>query len=262
VSARTAEQRADLVRWLSCGTIVVAAHLGLAAAIVQWTDPIEAAEPSAAIVVALAPLPVAPTPLTEDIPPGPDQVQAEATPDKPVELAKQETPPEQLKAEPFPELQLRPAPDPEVAVAPPPPEVKPEPARPEESTPAPATSAPQAPQLAIAAVPAAPSQGTPKASDSTAIPTWRSQIAAALERNKRYPSQARARRQQGVAQLAFTLDRKGHVIASRIVRGSGHAALDQETLQLLRRSQPFPPPPPELPGERIELTVPVRFNLR
>ena len=52
------------------------------------------------------------------------------------------------------------------------------------------------------------------------------------------------------------------MIASRIVRGSGHAALDQETLQLLRRSQPFPPPPPELPGERIELTVPVRFNLR
>jgi hypothetical protein len=107
MSARTAEQRADLVRWLCCGTIVVAAHLGLAAAIIQWTDPIEAAEPSAAIVVALAPLPVAPTPMTEDIPPGPDQVQAEATPDKPVELAKQETPPEQRTAEPFPERLIR-----------------------------------------------------------------------------------------------------------------------------------------------------------
>ena len=102
---------------------------------------------------------------------------------------------------------------------------------------------PQAPQLAIAAVPAAPSQGAPKASDSTAIPTWRSQIAAALERNKRYPSQARARREQGVAQLAFTLDRKGHVIASRIVRGSGHAALDQETLPAWTVAVQSPPPP-------------------
>jgi protein TonB len=39
-------------------------------------------------------------------------------------------------------------------------------------------------------------------------------------------------------------------------------ALDEEALALLRRAQPFPAPPRELPGERVDLTVPIRFNLK
>jgi outer membrane biosynthesis protein TonB len=30
----------------------------------------------------------------------------------------------------------------------------------------------------------------------------------------------------------------------------------------LRRAQPFPAPPPELSGQRIDLSVPIRFNLK
>jgi protein TonB len=52
------------------------------------------------------------------------------------------------------------------------------------------------------------------------------------------------------------------VIVSRVVRSSGASALDEEALALLRRAQPFPPPPPELPGGRVDLTMPIRFNLR
>jgi tripartite-type tricarboxylate transporter receptor subunit TctC len=40
------------------------------------------------------------------------------------------------------------------------------------------------------------------------------------------------------------------------------SVLDEEVLALLRRAQPFPPPPWELPGERVNLTVPIRFNLK
>jgi protein TonB len=83
-----------------------------------------------------------------------------------------------------------------------------------------------------------------------------------LERNKRYPPAARSRRQQGVAQLFFSLDRHGHVTESRVLRSSGATTLDQEALALLRRAQPFPPPPPELTGERVGVTVPIRFNLK
>jgi len=244
------QNRNDLLRWAICGAVVVMAHGGLAAALVQWVEPLDTAEASAAIVVELAPISAAPAPMTEDIPPGPEMVQVEAAPEKPVEVAKLEEPPEELK------------PEPEAEVALPPPEAKPEPPQPESAPPAPVTSAPQAVQMALASVPAAPTQGTPKPSDSTAIPTWRSRIAAALERTKRYPSEARQRRQQGVTQVAFTLDRKGYLVASHIVRGSGYASLDQETLHMLQRAQPFPPPPTELSGERVDLIVPVRFNLR
>ena len=94
------------------------------------------------------------------------------------------------------------------------------------------------------------------------MPAWKNQVVGILERNKRYPSEAQTRHQQGVAQLAFSIDRQGKVMSSRIVQSSGSSALDAETLELVRRAQPFPSPPPELPGAQITLTVPIRFNIR
>jgi hypothetical protein len=57
----------------------------------------------------------------------------------------------------------------------------------------------------------------------------------------------------------------GLVIASLItwiVRSSGSSVLDQETLEIVRRAQPFAPIPTELAGPHVDLTVPIRFNLR
>jgi periplasmic protein TonB len=161
--------------------------------------------------------------------------------------------------EPLPEV--KPAPNPEVAVEPPPQEV-PTPRRQEPRLPAPTTSAPQALPNQTAAIPAAPTQGRITPTNSNAVPTWKTQIVALLERNKRYPAAAQSRREQGVAQVFFSLDRKGRVINSRIARSSGANALDEEALALLRRAQPFPAPPRELPGPHVDLTVPIRFNLR
>jgi periplasmic protein TonB len=53
------------------------------------------------------------------------------------------------------------------------------------------------------------------------------------------------------------------VTESRIARSSGAAELDEEALALLRRAQPFPPwPAHDFPGERVNLTVPIRFTLK
>jgi protein TonB len=62
--------------------------------------------------------------------------------------------------------------------------------------------------------------------------------------------------------LLFSLDRQGRVIDSRITHSSSAAALDEEALALLRRAEPFPAPPAELIGAQVNLTVPIRFNLR
>jgi protein TonB len=90
--------------------------------------------------------------------------------------------------------------------------------------------------------------------------TWENQIVTILEHNKRYPADARSRGEQGVTRLAFRIDAEGHLVSSRIVATSGSAALDAETLALLQRAQPFPPPPPELAGR--EMMVPLRFSIR
>jgi periplasmic protein TonB len=258
------EDLADLRRWVMCGAIVVLAHGAIAAATVTWRDEIEPAEPAAAIVIEFAPMPVAPAAAQTEIPPGPEQVMSDASPNKPVESLEEKEKVEEKVAsksveEPPPEV--KPAPNPEVAVEPRPQEV-PTPRRQEPRLPAPTTSAPQALPNQTAAIPAAPTQGRITPTNSNAVPTWKTQIVALLERNKRYPAAAQSRREQGVAQVFFSLDRKGRVINSRIARSSGANALDEEALALLRRAQPFPAPPRELPGPHVDLTVPIRFNLQ
>jgi len=247
----TSEDRGDLLRWIFSGVLVLAAHGGLAAAMAQWSDPLEPAESASAIVIELAPLPVAPMEIPNDLTPGPEQVEAEMLPDQPpVEKIEEKV-----------EEKIEQAPDPEVALVVPQ-EVQPEPPRPMETQPAPATTAPQVPSNVQAALPAAPTEGAPNISNSNAIPRWKTQVVGILERNKRYPSDARNRREQGVTQLAFSVDRQGRVVSSRIVTSSGSSSLDKEALELAQRAQPFPPPPPELAGAQISLTVPIRFNFK
>ena len=68
----------------------------------------------------------------------------------------------------------------------------------------------------VAAAPVAGASG-----NSNALPNWKSLLVATLERNKRYPSEARSRGEQGIAQLAFSVDRNGGVHNAHIVRSSG-----------------------------------------
>jgi protein TonB len=262
--ALSAQDLADLRRWAICGAVIVLVHGTIAASVVNWREEIEPAEPAAAIVIEFAPVPVAPAAPQTDIAPGPEQVMSEASPERPVEQVeeKQKTE-EKLASKPVeePPPEIKPAPNPDVALEPPHQEVTPsQPQQPR--TPAPTTSAPQALPEQTAAVPAAPMQGRLTPRTSTAVPTWKTKILALLERNKRYPEAAQSRHQQGITQVLFGLDRQGRVIDSRVVRSSGASALDDEALALLRRAQPFPPPPPELPGPRVDLSVPIRFNLK
>jgi protein TonB len=263
VIALSIEDVADLRRWLISGAVVVLAHAAVAGAMVKWHQALDTEEPSGAIVIEFAPAPVGPAVASTEIPPGPQQVMSEAVPDQPLEQAEEKI--EQKVATARPQEQppeVKPAPNPELPVEPPETqEVKPEP-RQEPRPPVPTTTAPPPAPTQTAVVPAAPVQTRATSKVSTAIPSWTSQLVAVLERNKRYPPAAQARREQGIAHVFFALDRQGHLLESRIVRSSGAAILDEEALALVQRAQPFPPPPAELTGPRVALTVPIRFNLK
>jgi protein TonB len=204
-------------------------------------------------VIEFAPVPVGPPIQQVEIPPGPEQVMSDASPSRPtqsveekieekieqkVEATLKQKIEEKVEAplteDPLPEVP--PAPNPQVAVVPPPPqEVKQEtPRRQEPRPPAPVTSAPAAIREQTAALAAAPNQGQIAARTSDAVPTWKTRVVALLERNKRYPGTAQSRREQGVAQIFFSLDGQGRVIDSRVVRSSGATSLDEEALALLR----------------------------
>ncbi len=256
--ARLADRR-EAMRWTVSALAAVCAHAGAAAVALHWPPPIEAGEMAGAIVVELSPIQAAPEAEPKETAPGPPQVEAEARAASPGQPAAK---PARKEEEPLEADRLL-VPTEETITRLPmqKSEARPSPSTPQQpSAPSPATTAP-APAPSIAAVPTAPTIGR-TAPTSATILTWKSRLLGQLERRKRYPPEAHARRERGVAHLSFSIDRDGRLVASRIARSSGSQALDREALALAQRAQPFPPPPRELPGQQIDLLVPIRFNVR
>ena len=106
---------------------------------------------------------------------------------------------------------------------------------------------------------AASSQGEARAAVPPAVTAWRMQILQQLESKKRYP--AAAPNEEGVVYLSFRVDRRGHLVRSHIVRGSGFASLDNAAQELLRRAQPFSPPPAQVPDAVLNLELQIRYAL-
>ncbi|MFK4751788.1 energy transducer TonB family protein [Oceanobacter antarcticus] len=255
----------ETVLWVSSLLIVLVA---LGAPLAWWLIPERApgipAPPPAAMVVELAPAPVAPASQPEQ-PPGPEQADT-APPPKPEPPPTPEPEPEIPPAPPAtkPEVAVNPKPEPKPEKQEQPKEVRPqeepEEAPPEEKPASTASAPPDAPQEDVEA--AAPDRGiSAPMTNSNAIPTWQNSLMLKLNEAKRYPTQARRYRQEGVAYLRFTMDRDGNVLAKAIEQSTGYPLLDEETLTLIERAQPLPKPPAEMPGEQLEFVVPVEFFL-
>jgi protein TonB len=216
---------------------------------------------------AVGPIGTPPAAVLIDLPPAPPIASEPAPTSEPVPEPKLETVIPELSAPletelEFPMIEAPPVPKPAVAL-PPPAKTKPR-AKPVEQTATPwPQPAPALPAPAARAPPAAArSPSGPASSAASARATWQAQLLAWLERHKRYPRVAQEQRQQGTAQLRFTLDREGRVLSYRLDKGSGFALLDEEVVELIQRAAPVPPPPPEVTGDRIEVLVPVSFFLR
>jgi protein TonB len=64
-----------------------------------------------------------------------------------------------------------------------------------------------------------------------------------------------------VALLRFTVRRDGRLARWTIERGTGDAELDAAVEAMVRQAR-LPPMPAEMPGESLDVVVPVRFLLR
>ena len=239
----------ETLRWGACFALALSFHAaGAAALLARWSEDSDLVANAPLIMIELAALPVAPEIKPTELPPGPQQSEAQPEP-APVK-------PAEKTVELPPELQVEPL----VAVTPPPKQVeKPveKKLRPKHASVASAPStAENKAERATALMPGASSH------NSDALPNWNSQLVARLERYKRYPSEAQSRGEQGVAQLAFSVDRSGGVHNPRIVRSSGSSLLDEATLALVERAAPLPPPPPEISGAQIAIVVPIRYTMR
>ncbi|MXO76011.1 TonB family protein [Altererythrobacter aerius] len=88
------------------------------------------------------------------------------------------------------------------------------------------------------------------------------QLSAHLNKRKRYPTEAKKARQQGVVTVRFTVHADGSVTGSAIRRSSGHELLDQATLELLQRVAPLPRFPKSMTKPSITLSLPIDYSLQ
>ncbi|HUZ90493.1 MAG TPA: TonB family protein [Methylocella sp.] len=79
-----------------------------------------------------------------------------------------------------------------------------------------------------------------------------------LARVKHYPEPAIQRHARGIAVIGFVLDDAGGVVSVVLLRSSGDADLDAESVAVVNRAAPFPPPPP---GAQHAFAAEVAFGM-
>jgi protein TonB len=224
--------RHDVLCWGVCFAVAAAAHAAAVVTLLR-APPSSDADFVAGTPLVMIDLPATPAPASApptNLPPGPQETPSEQAPPP-----KEETkPPEQVAEVALPEPEPPPATAPLVAIA--------------EPTPAPPTAGVDA-----------PSQPQPP---SATVRRWQSGLVAQIARLKRYPAKARARLEQGVVRIAFTIDRAGRVVESRVVESSGSADLDREFMSMLARAQPLPKPPDEAQATDLSFMMGMQFGLQ
>lgn len=239
-------------RWIAAAAFIILIHFGLVYLLTRKQEPDAVAAAQSAVLIELAPLEVAPPAETKmDVPPGPEMTEAQPEEVEPPEnVAIPELPPM-----PKPQAVLTPAPKPKprpkpkkVVETPPKPVVKPV----HEKKAAEHTTAP--PRSASANRSAVAREGASGAPSMSAS-NWRSLVLAQLNRHK--PGAAR---EVGTVTVSFTINRSGYVVAARVAGSSGSASLDQSALAMVHSASPVPPPPAEIGGGQISMSVPVRFH--
>jgi len=98
----------------------------------------------------------------------------------------------------------------------------------------------------------------PVHAQTDSVKEWHKQIVLGISSQKRFPW--RAMGEIGTAKVGFVLDRNGRLVSHWLEESTGHHVLDEESLALIERSQPFPAPPPELHRDRLTLSIPVVFR--
>jgi protein TonB len=247
--------------WALAGLGALAIHVGcavLALGYLQPDDPEEAlGAPAIEIGIELTAPRLGPT----DLPPGPDADASAASPAlveqkavvEPTELPKavpiETEDPDRLVA---PDDTKKPKKDdPELATM----QASPSDA----SIAAEATAVPSSQAIAESPRSVAPAQGTGESAQRVRA-TWQKELAAHLDKYKRYPPDRSMQSAEIV--VSFELDRTGHVLSASVVRSSGDASFDAAALAMMRRSDPVPAPPPLVADEGLSFTLPVIFRVK
>ncbi|MFN4289759.1 MAG: TonB family protein [Permianibacter sp.] len=82
-----------------------------------------------------------------------------------------------------------------------------------------------------------------------------------FRKNQFYPPKAFKEQLTGEGVVRATVDKSGNMLAVEVVESTGERLLDRAMIDMVTKSMPLPPLPPELPEDSYNIDVPVRFTL-
>lgn len=87
---------------------------------------------------------------------------------------------------------------------------------------------------------------------------WNKKISARIKQHQINP-EGKENANQKVT-VSFALNRKGNVLSVDVITSSGDAAYDAAAVSMIRKADPFEPPPVQLTEERFERTLEIKFT--
>jgi protein TonB len=78
-----------------------------------------------------------------------------------------------------------------------------------------------------------------------------------IRKFSQYLPDLRQKNEGGTVVLRFVIARDGRLVEASIAKSSGVMALDKGLLDSLRAASPYPPLPPEIPGNQVVFTQPI-----
>lgn len=109
-------------------------------------------------------------------------------------------------------------------------------------------------------VPYSPRPATPQRPSPEQALRFQQTLQRHIARFQRYPAEARRGGIGGTVHVVFRLRRDGTVAEVRVTSTSGRTILDQEALATIRRAEPMPIIPSELP-DQLNILLPIAFAL-
>ena len=103
-------------------------------------------------------------------------------------------------------------------------------------------------------------QSTKLAGDPNSI-RYDAILRAHLMKSKRYPRSLKMKRKEGTVEVAFTINQKGELLKTKIVKRTGDKAFNQAIKRLFKRAKPFPRPPADVNWTTREYQLHFNYQL-
>ncbi len=94
------------------------------------------------------------------------------------------------------------------------------------------------------------------------VKDWQKKIVKKIVKSHIYPRAAIAREIEGRARVRVTIDRSGKILTFDVTEPTGKSQLDKVIPKMMKKMDPLPAPPDDVPDSNLTFTIPISWRLQ